>query len=82
MRTRMFGLLCIISSLIAVFGSLMTEAATPNPDARGIYRVGVKTVKLTDATRNRPLTLEVWYPAKLEASEEKSVYKSTVGATP
>ena len=82
MRTRILGLLCIISSLIAVFGSLMTEAATPNPDARGSYRVGVKTVKLTDATRNRPLTLEVWYPAKLEASEEKSVYKSTVGATP
>jgi predicted dienelactone hydrolase len=82
MRTRILGLLCVVSSLIAVSGSLMTEAATPNPDARGEYRVGVKTVKLTDATRNRPLTLEVWYPAKLEASAEKSVYKSTVGATP
>jgi predicted dienelactone hydrolase len=90
----MLGLLCITSSLIAVFGSLMTEAATTGatsigatstkatPSARGIYRVGIKTVKLNDATRNRPLTLEVWYPAKLEASAEKSVYKSTVGATP
>jgi predicted dienelactone hydrolase len=83
MRTRILGLLCAVSSLIAV-GSLMTEATSTDvtPSARGIYRVGVKTVKLTDATRNRPLALEVWYPAKLEASAEKSVYKSTVGATP
>jgi predicted dienelactone hydrolase len=82
MQTRILGLLCAVSSLIVISGSFMTEAATPNPDARGEYRVGVKTVKLTDATRNRPLTLEIWYPAKLEASAEKSVYKSTVGATP
>jgi predicted dienelactone hydrolase len=82
MRTRILGLLSVVSSLIVISGGFMTEAATPNPDARGEYRVGVKTVKFTDATRNRPLTLEVWYPAKLEASVEKSVYKSTVGATP
>jgi predicted dienelactone hydrolase len=85
MRTRNLGILCVLSSLSVVFGAIMSleaQAATPNPDARGAYRVGVKTVKLTDATRNRPLTLEVWYPAKLEASAEKSVYKSAVGATP
>jgi predicted dienelactone hydrolase len=83
MQTRILGLLLTVSSLIAV-GSFMTEATSTDvtPSARGIYRVGVKTVKLTDASRNRPLTLEVWYPAKLEASQEKSVYKSTVGATP
>jgi predicted dienelactone hydrolase len=83
MQTRILGLLLTVSSLIAV-GSFMTEATSTDvtPSARGIYRVGVKTVKLTDTTRNRPLTLEVWYPAKLEASQEKSVYKSTVGATP
>jgi predicted dienelactone hydrolase len=83
MRTRTLGLLCIFSSLIAV-GSLMTEATSTDatPGARGFYRVGVKTVKRNDATRNRPLTLEVWYPANLEASQEKSVYQSTVGATP
>jgi predicted dienelactone hydrolase len=83
MQTRILGLLLTVSSLIVV-GSFMTEATSTDvtPSARGIYRVGVKTVKLTDATRNRPLTLEVWYPAKLEASAEKSVYKSTVGATP
>jgi predicted dienelactone hydrolase len=79
----MLGLLCIVSSLIAV-GSLMTEATSTEvtPSARGIYHVGVRTVKLNDASRNRPLTLEVWYPAKLEANQEKSVYKSTVGNTP
>ena len=83
----MLGLLCVIC-LIAV-GSLMTEATSigatsteVTPSARGIYRVGVRTVKLNDASRNRPLTLEVWYPAKLEANQEKSVYKSTVGNTP
>jgi predicted dienelactone hydrolase len=81
MQTRTFGLLFIVSSLVAVFGSIMTEAATSNPGARGVFRVGVKTIKLNDATRNRPLTLEVWYPAKIEANQEKSVYKSTVGAT-
>jgi predicted dienelactone hydrolase len=84
MQTRTFGLLCVLSSLIVIAGGFMTEANSTEatPGARGIFRVGVKTVKLTDATRNRPLTLEVWYPAKIEASAEKSVYKSTVGATP
>jgi predicted dienelactone hydrolase len=84
MRTRILGLLCAVSSLIVISGGFMTEANSTEatPGARGIFRVGVKTVKLTDATRNRPLTLEVWYPAKLEASAEKSVYKSTVGDTP
>jgi predicted dienelactone hydrolase len=84
LRTRILGVLCVISSLIVIAGGFMTEAASTEatPGARGIFRVGVKTVKLTDATRNRPLTLEVWYPAKLEASAEKSVYQSTVGATP
>jgi predicted dienelactone hydrolase len=85
MRTRNLGLFCVLSSLTVVLGAIMSlevQAAGPNPDARGAYRVGVKTVKLTDAGRNRPLTLEVWYPAKLEAGAEKSVYKSTVGATP
>jgi predicted dienelactone hydrolase len=84
MRTRILGLLCVISSLIVISGGFMTEANSTEatPSARGIFRVGIKTVKLTDASRNRPLTLEVWYPAKLEASAEKSVYKSTVGATP
>jgi predicted dienelactone hydrolase len=83
MRTRIIGLLCAVSSLIAV-GSLVTQANSTEatPGARGTFRVGVKTVKLSDATRNRPLTLEVWYPAKIETSAEKSVYKSTVGATP
>jgi predicted dienelactone hydrolase len=36
---------------------------------------------LTDASRKRKLTLEVWYPAKLEANQnEKTTYKAEIGA--
>jgi predicted dienelactone hydrolase len=90
MRTRRFCLPVLLSSLlcgaIALIGSVVsvgsTEAAGPNPDARGPYRVGVRTLSLTDAARDRPLTVEVWYPANLTAKQETSVYESTVGATP
>ena len=57
-------------------------AASPALSARGSLRVGVRTLTVTDAARKRPLTLEVWYPAKLEAGAERTVYRSTVGATP
>ena len=60
---------------------LAHAAANPTLSARGEYRVGVKTLNITDATRKRPLTLEVWYPAKLEAALERVMYRSTVGAT-
>lgn len=56
------------------------------PDApplalRGEFQVGVKTLKLTDSTRKRDFTLEVWYPAKLTAGQlEATVYSARAGA--
>jgi predicted dienelactone hydrolase len=56
------------------------------PDApplalRGGFQVGVKTLKLSDATRKRDFTLEVWYPAKLAQNQlEATVYSAKAGA--
>lgn len=63
------------------------EHSIPRPDApplaaRGAHQVGVKTLELTDATRARNLTLEVWYPADLDANQyEKTTYKAVIGST-
>jgi predicted dienelactone hydrolase len=63
------------------------ERLTPRPDApplaaRGNHRVGVKTLELTDESRARKLTLEVWYPATLaDAQAEQTIYKATIGST-
>jgi predicted dienelactone hydrolase len=60
---------------------------TPRPDApplalRGTYSVGVRTLQIEDASRKRPLTLDVWYPAKLAANQtQTTLYKATIGAT-
>ena len=34
-----------------------------DPFSRGAHPVGVRSVRLHDAARDRPLVLEVWYPA-------------------
>ena len=44
------------------------------PDApalaqRGDYRVGVRTLPLVDASRQRPVHTELWYPARLEPQQ-------------
>jgi predicted dienelactone hydrolase len=63
------------------------DRVTPRPDApplaaRGTQKVGVKTLELTDESRARKLTLEVWYPAELAANQnEKTVYKAVIGST-
>jgi dienelactone hydrolase len=36
---------------------------TYDPFTRGLSPVGVRTVNTTDSARQRPLTIEVWYPA-------------------
>ncbi len=46
----------------------MVTERPPRPDApplaaRGPHRVGVRTERFTDASRARPLTVEIWYPA-------------------
>jgi predicted dienelactone hydrolase len=70
-------------SVVALSSLVLAVSATPPTlTARGAYLVGVKTVNATDASRNRKLTLEVWYPAQTTVDAEKTVYRSTVGATP
>jgi predicted dienelactone hydrolase len=76
----------IASSVLLASGLFMSSEAAPRPDApplaaRGTHKVGVKTLQLTDASRKRKLTLEVWYPAKLEANQnERTTYKAEIGA--
>ncbi len=66
---------------------MSSERVTPRPDApalaaRGTQQVGVKTLELTDEARARNLTLEVWYPAKLDdAQAEQTVYNAVIGST-
>jgi predicted dienelactone hydrolase len=72
----------------AVFAAAVTAfGQTPRPDApplalRGKHSVGVRTLRIEDASRQRTLTLDVWYPANLAANQtETTIYKATIGAT-
>lgn len=56
-----------------------TAPATPAtkvvaPDAVGPYRVGRQVVEMTDSSRNRTLTVDVWYPAPADATGAMSRY--------
>jgi predicted dienelactone hydrolase len=84
--------LSVLALLVLIIGSLLVEplqvtAQTPamfEPPAltaRGAYRVGVQTISVTDTEHNRMLKLEVWYPAILNADQEKTKYRSQVGKT-
>ena len=73
----------VLAVLCAAFFPMLAvgvNQAAPSLTARGEFKVGVKTVSVMNDKRK--LTLEVWYPAKLEAAVEKTTYRSTVGATP
>jgi predicted dienelactone hydrolase len=82
-------ILLMVGSSLALAAAIMTSDvnAAPRPDApplalRGTHSVGVRTLQIQDASRKRPLTLEVWYPAKLSANQsESTVYKATIGST-
>ncbi len=75
-----------------LFGDLLPDA--PELAARGEYKVGVRTLKLvhpaqTDVLRpkdgkaplyDRPLTVEVWYPARIPAGKpELETYNEVMG---
>jgi predicted dienelactone hydrolase len=81
-----------LALVLLIVGSLIVEPlqvtaqtpatfVPPTLTARGAYRVGVQTISVTDTARNRTLKLEVWYPAILEANQEKTEYRSQVGKT-
>jgi predicted dienelactone hydrolase len=71
----------VVAAAVTAFGQ------TPRPDApplalRGKHSVGVRTLRIEDASRQRTLTLDVWYPANLAANQtETTIYKATIGAT-
>ena len=75
------------SGIALASGLFMSSEAVPRPDApplalRGTHKVGVKTIQITDSSRKRSLTLEVWYPADFAAGDvEKTVYKAAIGDT-
>jgi predicted dienelactone hydrolase len=83
--------LSALALLVLIVGSVLVEpplviAQTPAFEpptltARGPYRVGVQTISVTDMARERTLKLEVWYPAILNADQEKTEYRSQVGQT-
>ncbi len=74
--------LALATASITALGQTISRPDAPPLAARGTHQVGVKTLNLTDATRKRPLTLEVWYPAKLRATQaERTIYKATIGTT-
>ena len=80
-----------LAVVLLIIGSLLVEppqviAQTPAFEppaltARGPYRVGVQTLSVTDNAHNRTLKLEVWYPAILDADQEKTEYHSQMGHT-
>jgi predicted dienelactone hydrolase len=84
--------LSALALLLLIIGSLLVEPARviaqtpatfepPALTARGAYRVGVQTISVTDTEHNRTLKLEVWYPAILNADQEKTQYRAQVGQT-
>lgn len=61
-----------------------TAAAAPSedlapPDEMGQFAVGRTTIELNDASRERPLTADVWYPADPSTTGEPSVYSFLPG---
>jgi predicted dienelactone hydrolase len=72
---------CAVAALVSSVNPSSQAADTaPALAKRGEFRVGVRTVSAMNGARK--LTLEVWYPARLEAAQERTTYRSTVGATP
>ena len=76
-----------------VYGDLLPDA--PELAARGKHAVGVQTIKLVninqidvlhskkgkDSLYNRPLTVEVWYPAKVADKQQTIAYDEVLGTS-
>ncbi len=57
----------------------MTRPDAPPLATRGNYSVGVQTLELTDSSRSRSFTVEVWYPSN---ADEDILYNTVIGQTP
>lgn len=74
-----------------LYGDALPDA--PKLSARGDYKVGVRTLNLVnsgqidilnskdgiDPTYDRPLTVEVWYPASVDGTETSVIYNEVMG---
>src|SRR5438552_10210908 len=54
----------LVALVVLVALALPARAAGVDPSADGPYAVGVTTVTFMDASRERTLVTEVWYPAR------------------
>jgi predicted dienelactone hydrolase len=78
---KSFLLLCLLLISMAFSqGAPMIRPDAPPLAVRGKYNVGVQTLELTDATRSRTFTVEVWYPTS--APDEEIIYTTYLGETP
>jgi predicted dienelactone hydrolase len=78
---RMIFVLIVFGASITLSqGVVMNRPDAPPLAARGSYKVGVKTLQLTDRGRSRTFAVEVWYPST--ESDAPIVYESIIGETP
>lgn len=58
-----------------------TEAPLPDiaPVGWGAYDVGVQTITITDAARDRPLTVDVWFPLAAGTQGDLAAYTFVTG---
>jgi predicted dienelactone hydrolase len=70
----------LLGSLAMAQGVSVKRPDAPPLAARGGAAVGVKTLQLTDSSRQRTITAEVWYPAT--GTEQSLIYQAQVGQTP
>lgn len=71
MRNRLF----VAALALVAVGSLGHSCPTfPQPDQLGPFAVGRTTFEVVDATRNRTLPVDVWYPATDDGATPLSVY--------
>jgi predicted dienelactone hydrolase len=79
-------LLCLLLSTTPFLAKVQAQGApmirpdAPPLAARGSYNVGVQTLELTDVSRSRTFTVEVWYPTA--AIEQDIMYNTQLGETP
>ncbi|CAN5600924.1 hypothetical protein BH10ACT3_BH10ACT3_11610 [soil metagenome] len=56
-----------------------TDAKVVAPDEPGPYQVGRRVIEITDTTRDRTLTADVWYPVDAGVTAEPSIYQFIPG---
>jgi predicted dienelactone hydrolase len=75
-----FGLIVFGASIPLSQGVVMGRPDAPPLAVRGSFNVGVQTLYLTDASRSRTFTVEVWYPSA--EPDAAIIYDTIIGETP